>query len=435
MSTAAISNWSGSRTLAGTFLAPTALDDAAEAVARSTHVRVAGSRHSFNDVVDSAETLLSLEHLAYRHPRLAVPASGDAPPSSVEPQLDPTTGLVRVSAGTRYADLALYLHDRGRALPNFASLPHISIAGSVATATHGSGRGNPALSASLTSVELITADGSRRTLADDDPSFDGARVALGALGVVTAMTLRTVPAYDVAQSVYGPVPFGNVVDAFDEISGLGYSVSCFTTLRDDEFASIWVKRAGTELDGTWPAEVAGGPAMSEAFHPIPGVDPANATAQLGEPGPSWDRLPHFRADHMPSAGEEIQCEYLVPRPNAARALEAFRRLSEPLAGLVQVAEVRSIAADTAWMSPMYEQECLAFHFTLVRDTPRVAAALPHLEAAFGPLEGRPHWGKVTAADPARVRPLYPRRTDFLELALGLDPERKFSNDFVRRWVG
>ena len=434
MNNVGISNWSGSRTLAGTVVTPTTLDEAADAVARSSHVRALGSRHSFNDIADSEETLLNLAHLAYRHPRLSTPTDGDAPPSSVEPELDESTGRVRVTGSTRYADLALFLHDRGRTLPNFASLPHISVAGSVATGTHGSGIGNASLASSVVGMELLTADGSVRTLTDADAELDGARVALGALGVVTAVTLQSVPAFDVAQTVYGPAGFDDVVAAFEEVSGLGYSVSCFTTLREDTFASIWVKRAGGELEDAWPAQVAGSRAMSEPFHPIPGVDPANATQQLGAAGPSWDRLPHFRADHMPSAGEEIQCEYLVPRQHAVRALEAFRELSGPLAGLVQVAEVRSIAADTAWMSPMYQQDCLAFHFTLVRDNERVAAALPHLDAAFGPVEGRPHWGKVFDADPQRVRGLYPRRSDFVDLARDLDPQGTFTNAFLRRWV-
>ncbi|MFC7404489.1 D-arabinono-1,4-lactone oxidase [Georgenia alba] len=433
MSTVALSNWSGSRTIAGALVEPTSLADAAEAVARSRHVRATGSRHSFNDVTDSAETLISLRHLAYRHPRLTATSGEDVPPPAVEPELDEATGRVRVSSSTRYADLALYLHDRGRSLPNFASLPHISVAGSLATATHGSGVGNPILAAQLSAVELIDADGGTRLLEDEE--LDGARVSLGALGLVTSMALETVSAFEVAQTVYGPVPFDAVVEGFEEISRLGYSVSCFTTLREDVFESVWVKRAGTELDAPWPSEVAGTPAMDEPFHPIPGVDPANATAQLGEAGPSWDRLPHFRADHMPSAGEEIQCEYLVPRQHAAEALRALRGLAEPLAGLVQVAEVRSVAADTAWLSPMHRQDCVAFHFTLVRDTARVAAVLPAVDAAFAPYDGRPHWGKVTAADPARVRALYPRREDFLELAARLDPDGKFRNDFVRRWVG
>jgi len=216
------------------------------------------------------------------------------------------------------------------------------------------------------------------------------------------------------------------------VSDLGYSVSCFTTLRGPDVETVWVKQVAGE---DAPPDVLGAPALTSAVHPIPGVDPANCTPQGGVPGPAADRLPHFRAEGMPSAGAEIQCEYLVPREEARAALRALAGLAGPLAGLLQVCEVRSVAPDRAWLSPMRDQPCVAVHFTLVRDVERVAAVLPLLEETFGPLGGRPHWGKETAADPARVRALYPRRADFLDLARTLDPGRKFSNAFVRRWVG
>ncbi|HLT85151.1 MAG TPA: FAD-binding protein, partial [Phototrophicaceae bacterium] len=374
-----MTTWAGNRTYAGTLVRPASLDEAADVVARSRHVRAVGTRHSFNDVVDSEETLVRLDRLAYHHPGLG---EGDAD-GGPAPELDPVTGHVRVPAATRYADLARFLEEHGRTLPNFASLPHIGIAGAVSTGTHGSGTGNPVLATSVVGLDLITAHGSERQLHrdTDGDTFDGATVSLGALGLVHTVTLETVPAFDVAQTVYGPVPFAALADAFEDVSGLGYSVSCFTTLRSAQFDTVWVKDVA---GGQAPAEVLGAPALTSDVHPIPGIDPANCTPQAGVPGPAADRLPHFRADQLPSAGAEIQCEYLVPRHSARLALRALLDLSEALAGLVQVCEVRSVAADLAWLSPMYAQPCVGIHFTFVRDVPRVGAVLPLVEAAFGP---------------------------------------------------
>ncbi|TNC17282.1 FAD-binding protein [Georgenia sp. 311] len=424
--------WAGNRAYAGTLVHPGSLDEAADVVARSRHVRALGSRHGFNDAADSQGALVSLDRLAYRHPGSRT--GPDDLTGGPEPRLDPATGHVWVPAATRYADLALFLADHGRTLPNFASLPHITVAGAVVTATHGSGTGNPVLAASVVGLDLLLADGTERRLHRDTDGdvLDGATVSLGALGLVHGVTLATVPAFDVAQTVYGPLPLAGLVEAFDEVSALGYSVSCFTTLRGPDVETVWVKRLADE---GMPEEVLGAKALTSPVHPIPGVDPANCTPQGGVPGPAADRLPHFRAEGMPSAGAEIQCEYLVPREEARAALRALAGLARPLAGLLQVCEVRSVAADRAWLSPMHDQPCVAVHLTLVRDVERVAAVLPLVEAAFAPLGGRPHWGKVSAADPARVRGLYPRRADFLDLARTLDPERKFTNAFVRRWVG
>ncbi|MDD9207570.1 D-arabinono-1,4-lactone oxidase [Georgenia sp. 10Sc9-8] len=445
MDTNGMTTWAGNHTYTGTVARPTTLDEAADVVARARKVRAVGSRHSFNDIVDSEGLLVSLDALAYRHPALHLHDS-DAPdpgePASgarrgPEPELDDATGRVRVSAATRYADLVLFLQERGRALPNLASLPHIGIAGALATATHGSGVRNPVLASAATGLELLTADGATHRLDRDadGEALDGATVSLGALGLVTAVTLQTVPAFDVAQTVYGPVPVGDALDGFDEASDLAYSVSLFTTLREDVFDTVWLKQAvepGREPAA--PAQVLGAPPLGAKAHPIPGVDPENCTDQLGVPGPAGDRLPHFHAEHLPSAGAEIQCEYLVPRENARAALTALAGLREPLAGLVQVCEVRSVAADTAWLSPMHRQDCVGVHFTLVRDVARVTAVLPVIDAAFAPLGGRPHWGKVFRTDPARLRSLYPRRSDALELARSYDPAEKFINDFLRRWV-
>src|SRR5690625_3415353 len=198
-----VQNWAGNHSYAGELVSPTSLEAAAEAVAGATRVRPLGSRHSFNAIADSAGLLISLEHLAYRHPSLAHDA-----PSGPEPVLDEHTGHVRVPAATRYADLARFLEERGRTLPNFASLPHLSIAGSLATATHGSGVDQQVLARAVVEIGLVLADGTRRTFSRDVDGdlLNGVVVSLGALGLVHEVTLATVPAFEVSQTVYGPIP-------------------------------------------------------------------------------------------------------------------------------------------------------------------------------------------------------------------------------------
>lgn len=425
-----VHNWAGNHSYAGELVSPTSLEAATDAVAGATRVRPLGSRHSFNDIADSEGLLISLDRLAYRHPSLGQDAS-----AGPEPVLDEHTGHVRVPAATRYADLARFLEEHGRTLPNFASLPHISIAGSLATATHGSGVTQQVLASAVVEVGMILADGTLRSFSRDVDGdlLSGVAVSLGALGLMHEVTLATVPAFEVAQRVYGPLPLAVVADEFDAISALGYSVSCFTSLREETVDTVWVKQPAAA--GPLPDSVLGAPAMTEPVHPIPGLDPVNATEQLGVPGPASERLPHFRADHLPSAGAEIQCEYLVPRHSLRMALRALTELATPLAGLVQVCELRSVSADDFWLSPMYLQPCVGIHFTLVRDVPRVTEVLPVIDAALGPLGGRPHWGKQFRADPQRVRGHYPRRADFLDLARTLDPGGVFTNGFVTTWLG
>jgi alditol oxidase len=305
---------------------------------------------------------------------------------------------------------------------NLASLPHTTVAGAVATATHGSGDGNGNLATAVAALELVTATGEIVTARRGDPDFDGLVVALGALGAVTRITLDVEPAFEIRQRVFENLGWDTLYADFDAITARGYSVSVFTLWGDA--SSVWVKSRGDppeELPGTTPA-----PADR---HPIPGIDPVNCTAQLGVPGPWWDRLPHFRMGFTPSAGEELQSEFLIPRRHAIAAIGAVRGLAAAIQPVLQVTEIRTIKSDSLWMSPQYGTDTIAIHFTWTREPEPVERVLAQIEAALAPFEARPHWGKLFLGSPAH---LYERREDFLSLARRLDPRGAFRNAWLER---
>jgi xylitol oxidase len=332
----------------------------------------------------------------------------------------------------KYGELAEVLNDEGVALHNLASLPHISVAGAVATATHGSGDGNGTLATAVAALELVASGGEVIRVRRGEPDFDGMVVGLGALGVVTRLTLDVEPAYEVRQQVFEHLPWTALAGHFDEITGCGYSVSLFTTWGDD-VDMVWVKsrtdeppRVDGDLFGAAPAD--------GDRHPVPGLDPTHCTPQRGRPGPWSDRLPHFRMGFTPSAGDELQTEYLLPREDAVPAIEALRALAPRIRPLLQISEIRTVAADRLWLSMSTERPSVAVHFTWKPLPDEVAALLPDLERALAPLAARPHWGKVFSAEAAAIAPLYPRHADFVRLTQRLDPRGAFGNPWLETHV-
>jgi xylitol oxidase len=408
-------NWAGTHPYhAHRLHRPATLDELTEIVAGTPRVRVLGSRHSFTDIADSEE-LVSLE---------ALPA---------DLVVDRDAGTVAFTGPVRYGDLAEALAPEALALHNLASLPHISVAGAVATATHGSGDANGNLATAVAAVELVTSAGEHLTVARGDADFDGIVVGLGALGATTRVTLDVEPAYQVRQRVYEGLTWDALAAHFDAITGLGYSVSVFTRWGDTT-DQVWVKSRVTDAPEDAPDELYGAPAATVDRHPILGIDPVNCTAQLGRPGPWSDRLPHFRMGFTPSAGDEIQSEFIVPRARALEAIDAVRRLGPVVRPVLQVTELRTIPADTLWLSPQYGQDTVAIHFTWEPQPDTVSRALYDVEAALAPFGARPHWGKVFHADAAAVGPLYERMDDFRALAERLDGRGVFRNAWLERHV-
>ena len=416
-----LTNWAGNLTYgAQKLVCPHSVEELQQVAADSKKLRVLGSKHSFNTIADTPNRLVSLEHL----------------PRPMALSADRST--VTVHGAARYGELSRFLESQGVALRNMASLPHISVAGACATATHGSGIANQALSSSVTAMEMVTAEGNLVQVSRQShgEQFQGMVVHLGSLGIVTSVTLDIVPTYQIAQSVYLDLPLASLKSHFDEIMASGYSVSLFTTWQPDRIDQVWVKRrvdsgsspaASQSFFGATPASV--------PCHPIGDVPAVSCTQQLGVPGPWHERLPHFRYEHVPSHGEELQTEYFVPREHALEALAAVRSLREKFAPLLLISEIRAIASDMLWMSPFYQRDSIGIHFTWKPDQASVTALLPLIEERLAPFHPRPHWAKIFTLPAEQVQASYERLPEFRELVREIDPTAKFRNNFIASILG
>jgi xylitol oxidase len=388
---------------------PSTLEELQEIVAAARQVRAVGSRHSFNDIAD-AEEQVTLSAL----------------PADVVVDRDAAT--VSFGAGLTYGELAGALEREGVALHNLASLPHISVAGAVATATHGSGDANRNLATAVAALEFVTSSGELVTAARGDTDFEGVVVGLGALGIVTRLTLDVEPAYEVRQRVFEDLAWDALFEHFDAITGSGYSVSVLSYLGDS-VDQVWVRSRVTEEPEVVRDDLFGARPATVDRHPILGLDPVNCTPQLGRPGPWSARLPYFRMGFTPSAGEELQSEYLVGREQAGAAIEAVRALADRIRPVLHVCELRTIAADRLWMSPQYERDCVGIHFTWALEPEAVVNVLADLEPALAPFDPRPHWGKLFLHAPR-----YERLPDFARLAERFDPRGAFRNAWLEARV-
>lgn len=410
-------NWAGNHAYRARVERVRSLEHLQEVVAASPRVRALGSRHSFTDLTDITDVddgiLVSMTDL----------------PTTVE--VDGANRTARVTGRAAYGDVASRLQSTGWALGNLASLPHISVAGAVATGTHGSGVHNGSLASAVAAVEIVAPDGEIRTVRRGDADFAGSVVALGALGVVVAVTLDIEPTYTVRQDVCTGLGWEALAADLEAVMGSAYSVSLFTRWTDAGIEQVWRKSRGEDA----PPDLPGALPATTTLHMLEDGDLQSVTAQLGVPGPWLDRLPHFRMAFTPSRGEELQSEYLLPRRHALAAIDALRPLAERMAPILQVSELRTVAADHHWLSSSYGHDVLGVHFTWVRDVERVTAVLPVIEEALLPLGARPHWGKCFVAGSAELETLYPRIGDFRELRERVDPNRKFGNAFLDRVLG
>ena len=390
----------------------------AEVDAAAGQVKALGSRHSFSTIADSVGTLIALDRL------------------TIEPSIqfgdDGAAVSVRVGAGSTYAQVGAYLSEHGLALPNLASLPHISVAGAIQTGTHGSGVRNGSLASSVVALEIVRASGQVEIVSEHDPDFAASVVGLGAVGIITAVTLRVQPHFQISQYVHERLPWTAALANWAAIMSSGYSVSVFTTFQGENTHQIWSKRRldvdGPELDLT----ALGATEAAVALHPLPGVAADSVTAQLREPGPWNERLAHFRSEFQPSHGEEIQSEYLIPAEHGVAAITALRAIGDRIAPLLHISELRSVAADTAWLSPSYARDSLAIHFTWKPLPAEILTVLPLIEHTLEPFAPRPHWGKVSTMSPAGLRRAYPRLDDFATHLRRVDPDARFQNAYLKR---
>ncbi|MES2645889.1 MAG: FAD-binding protein [Bacteroidota bacterium] len=416
--TTPLQNWAGNLSFStNNVYYPNTVSEVQDLVKKCTYLRPLGTRHCFNTIADSKQNLISTKAL------------------NKVVSLDKNNLTVTVESGIKYGELAPYLHEQGFALHNLASLPHISVGGSITTATHGSGVGNGNLAAAVRGIELVLADGSvlQLTKEKDGEKFNAAVVGLGALGIMTKVTLAIEPTYQVRQHVFTGMPMKALKDNFNKIVGAGYSVSLFTDWQTPNINEVWIKSRvdnGVNYDGV--KDFFGAQAATTNLHPIATLSPVNCTEQMGVPGPWHERLPHFKMGFTPSSGVELQSEYFIPMQQATDAIFAIAALGKVIGPHLFISEIRTIAADNFWMSPHYQQASVAIHFTWQQHIPEVMALLPLVEKKLEHFNAKPHWGKLFTITPAVLANRYKKMEDFKAMVATLDPAQKFRNEFLSR---
>ena len=415
-----LTNWAGNLEY-GTekVYSPKSVEQVQEFVRKQNRLKALGTRHCFNSIADSRHQFLSLKEM------------------DQIVDLDPVARTVTVEGGLTYGHLCPILDNKGWALHNLASLPHISIAGACATATHGSGEKNGNLASAACGIEIVDATGEIRTLSVEKNSQDfyGAVVGLGSLGVTTKVTLNVQPSYQMQQYVYEDLPLSQLKDHFDAIESAAYSVSLFTDWQKQRINEVWLKcRMDQKPLFDAPAEFFGARKATRSLHPIADLSAENCTEQMGIPGPWYDRLPHFKMGFTPSAGKELQSEYFVPRHEAVEAILAVERLHDQISPHLLITEIRAIAADELWMSPCYKRPSVTIHFTWKPDWPAVSKLLPIIERELAPFHPRPHWGKLFTVSPAQLHAEYEGLPQFIGLSRRFDPTGKFRNEFLNTHI-
>jgi alditol oxidase len=393
---------------------PKTVEEVQAMVKKCEKLRVLGSRHSFNRIADSSDNLISFQHL------------------NKILSLDKEKNQVTVEGGIKYGELCAYLHQNGFALHNLASLPHISVAGTIATATHGSGVENGNLSTGVAAIEFVNAMGDLVHLSrETDSDFFGAVVSLGGIGPVTKVTLDLLPTFEVAQVVYMDMPMAAMKKNFQEIMASGYSVSLFIDWKSDKVNEVWIKRKlvpGETMD--FPEEFFGAKQAKVHMHPVMEMSAESCSEQLALPGHWYERLPHFKMEFQPSAGKELQSEYFVPMENGYEAMMAVKEMADEINPHLFISEIRSIKADELWMSTCYHRDSIAIHTTWKQEIPEVMALLPKMEATLEPFNPRPHWAKLFTFSPEKIKAQYPKMEEFKTLLAKHDPEGKFKNGFI-----
>lgn len=409
-------NWAGSMTYsAPNFFRPKTVQEVQEVVKKCNTLKVLGSACTFSMISDNSENQISLQEM------------------NKVVSLDKINHTVTVEGGMRYGDLCEYLHSNGYALHNLASLPHISIAGACATASHGSGVKNGSLPTAVAAIEFVDAAGdviniSKEKNGDD---FYGAVVALGGMGVITKTTLNLLPTFDMQQVVYENLPMESLKKHFMDIVSAGYSVSLFTDWRNKNVSQVWIKhKVGKEGPKTFPLELYGAKLATRQRHPVDDVYAPNCTDQLGVPAPWWQRTAHFKMEFRPSVGAELQSEHFVPIEHAYEAIMALESIHDKTSPHLFISEIRTVKADDFWMSPCYKRDSIGIHYTWKQEIEAVQPLITLIEEKLAPFRPRPHLGKLFNMSPAKLQANYEKLPEFKKLLKKYDPQGKFRRGFI-----
>ena len=406
-----IQNWSQNISFQGEVSTPSNLSELQKLIATKNKIRGIGTRHSFNSIADSEDLIISSENL------------------NKEIQLDSESGIVSVPSGVPYGKVAQYLEEKGLALHNLGSLPHISVVGATATGTHGSGRLNQNLSSSIVRGDLVLASGDFLTISKEELPY--LKVSLGSLGFIYKVYLKTIPTFSISQQVYLNLPFEAFIQNLSEIFLRGYSVSVFHIWGRRTVEQVWVKSKGEEKEFNY--KDFGAQIASKKYHPISNADPYAATEQMGNSGPWLERLPHFKFDQTPSLGQELQSEYFVPFHFGAQALVELDKIGNIIEPLLLISEFRTVAADDAILSGAYGREVLAIHFTWVKNEQKVRELLPVIESILLQFQAKPHPGKIFTAENFNFPKIFPKFSEFMTFRNRLDPSKKFINHQLELW--
>jgi xylitol oxidase len=415
--TGKIKNWAGNLEYSTDKINyPTSLEEVQQLVKKCSKLKALGTKHCFNTIADSKYNFISLKQM------------------NKVVALDTNARTVTIEGGMKYGELCPWLNDKGFALHNLASLPHISVAGACTTATHGSGIKNGNLSTAVSALEFVTAEGNVIHLSKNDgEKFNAVVVGLGAIGVITKVTLNIQPTFMMRQYVYEKLPMAQMKDHFDEIVSAGYSVSLFTDWQTENINELWIKsRVDDVANKVARPDFFGAKPAIKNLHPIVELSAENCTEQMGVPGPWYERLPHFKMGFTPSSGKELQAEYFVPRHNAVDAILAIARMGKQIGPHLFISEIRTIDADNLWMSPCYKQPSVTIHFTWKQEWDAVSKLLPVIEKELAPFHAKPHWGKLFTMPAAKLESLYEKLPDFKKMVADYDPHGKFRNEFLEK---
>ena len=421
-------NWAGDATCEPVAIeTPATLDElcsvVAEAAGGGHRVRASASGHSFTDCALTDGVMVRLD-------RLGRPLD-----------FDPVSGLFKVEAGIVLGDLNRLLDERDVAFENLGDIDRQTIAGSISTGTHGTGERFQNVSAQIAELEMVAADGSLITVTESDPGLlRAARVALGALGVIYSVTVRTVPAYTIHR-VDSPRPLAETLDRLDElVSGSDHFE--FYVFPHTEVALCRESRRTDEPPAPrHPARVYAQEVMMEnwvgqmfalAIRARPALAPRAARIAAGGIGRSTKVDSSYKVFASQRRVKFTEMEYGIPREHARdmveRVLELARR---PELGVAYPIEVRFVAGDDSMLSPSHERDTayVAVHQDRKLDWPAYFRAVESIAKEY---DGRPHWGKRHFRTADELEPLYPRWDDFQAQRKRLDPTGVFTNAFTQR---
>ncbi|GAA2711569.1 MULTISPECIES: D-arabinono-1,4-lactone oxidase [Streptomyces] len=425
-------NWAGTVTARpARTLAPASAQELAEAVARAAadglKVKAVGSGHSFTAAAATDGLLVQPQRLTGVLGR------------------DRAAGTVTVAAGTTLRQLNRALSARGLSLTNMGDIMEQTVSGAISTGTHGTGRASASLAAQVRGLELVTADGSVLTCGPEENAeiFAAARLGLGALGVITAVTFAVEPEF-LLTAREEPMPLDAVREDFEalveenehfEFYWFPHTTSCITKRNNraagppaplgraagwvqDELLSNGVFRAACALGRTVPATV-------------PGIA---ALAGRALSARTYTDVP-YKVFTSPRRVRFVEMEYALPRQAAMEALSELEAMIERMRLRVSFpVEVRTAPADDVPLSTAQGRETAYLAVHMYRGTPYRAyfSAAERIMTAHG---GRPHWGKLHTRDAGHLAALYPRFKEFTAVRDRLDPDRVFGNDYLRRVLG